>query len=346
MSFLKKIAGFALPAIGTAIAGPVGTAVGGFLGNALGTSGAGRSITNAVGSGIGTGLGNALGSYGYGGMSSGGTWGRAGLSKAQMVSQKNMYAYGANVDRDASLGQFKDRYDFIRSEGGTLTEALGVGTGSTAQGATSALGNQATAMATQNNQLQFEAQQRDADRQVQLSGQQAQLQAAQINANASVQSSQISSDATRYSSQMSLAGQQAMAAASVYGSKTQERIQNALLAFDQKQYEEVRLPQALNDIATSTPDWKRQELLARMGVDNVIATALAGEYGIDVMDPSSLAALSDSQFRDMVRQIYGYQSQVFGNTAGAAVIIEEGMDEAAKDVSSKWQGFLKALNIR
>lgn len=240
MSFLKKLAGAVLPAIGTAVAGPIGGIVGGALGGVFGSSSLGKAAASGIGTGVGNFVGGLGSSYGVGGSS----YSRNGLSKAQMISQKNMYAFGANQDRQAALGQFKDRYDFIRSEGGTLTEALGVGAGSTAQGATTSMGNQAAQLATQNNQLAFEAQQRDADRQVQLSGQQAQLQAAQISANAQTQSAGIS------------------AAGSV---------QSAGLSSS-----------AMRFVAQLTDTRERELLLARMGTDNLMATSMANKWGLSI----------------------------------------------------------------
>jgi len=232
----------------------------------------------------------------------GGAKGIAGAVGGQLL--------GGALDRHNDARARRDEWNFYRERGATLPEIMGaggVGTGSST--GSTVLGNQAAELTRIREAQNYDREQRELDRAVAMRGQDAGLAAAETSAGASI-----------------------------YSSNTQARTAAARLALERDQYENIALPQGLNDIATSTPDWKRQQLLAQMGVDNAIATAILGAKGIDIMDPDTLSNMSTSEFRDLIRDIYGYQSTVFRESAGAATVIQEGMEEGAKDAGGWFSG--------
>jgi hypothetical protein len=208
---------------------------------------------------------------------------------------------GGAINRFNKKEEYKDR----RDEGFTHSEIAGAGGMHGNSDATAVMGNQATQFEAQRRQMEFEHTQRELDRVVMMRGQDAGVQQAQVSAGASM-----------------------------YGANVQQQIAAAQQALANRQFDEATLPKALNDIATSTPDWKRQQLLASMGVDNMIATAIAGARGIDIMDPDILARMSASEFNDLMVQIYGLQSTIFRETAGSSTIINNGVQALGNDARS------------
>jgi hypothetical protein len=172
------------------------------------------------------------------------------------------------------------------------------------------MGNQRSNLQLQQQQQSYDHLQRELDRQVQMRGQDASVESAKIGASASM-----------------------------YGADTSARIADARLALESERFKRIELPKGLSEVITSTPEWKRQELLAKMGVDNVMATAIAGARGIDVMDPDSLKKMSPSEFRKLAIEIYGLQSTIFRETAGGAHIIDSGLREGAGDAKKLWEWF-------
>lgn len=205
-------------------------------------------------------------------------------------------------------------YERMRALGFTHSEIVGSGAAGSGTTQQAVMGNQATQFAYQRAQQEFENLQRDKDRAVALSGQATQLQAARTSAAASIESARTS------------------AGASMYSTDANERINQMRVDLEREKFKNIELPQALNRLVTESPNWKRQELLARMGVDNVIATAIAGARGIDIMDPDTLKDMTEAEFREMVIDIYGLQSTTFKETAGATGIIESGIQGAYQGV--------------
>lgn len=234
---------------------------------------------------------------------------------------------GAGIDRKSARDQRADQFAQYGALGLTPQEIIGGAAGGTAQGNSTVLGNQAAELAKQQMTMEFQKDQKDKDRALISQGQQVQMANAQTMANAS------------------MANAQTAAGASMYGSDTQGKIASAKLALEQDKFKNVQLPQALNDLATSTPDWKRQELLARMGVDNILATAIAGARGIDVMDPATLDKLSDIEFKELVIDIYGMQSHIFGETAGASKIIGDGVNEGTQAITDGTNWFKNFIGL-
>jgi len=218
---------------------------------------------------------------------------------------------GADINVDAQQKSMQNNWRFMERKGLTPQEIAGSGAaGGVSSSAGNTLGNQAGAFAQQALQHRQEVRERDKDRAVALRGQNLGLQQTQLAANASVQSSGIAAGASRYSSDNS------RAVAEMNNALSRDRFQN------------IDLPDALRRSVTESPAWKRLQILAGMGVDNMIGTAIGNKYGLDPMDPDALSSMSASDFRKMVTEIYGIQSRIFGESAGSATVISNGLNEA------------------
>ena len=211
---------------------------------------------------------------------------------------------GGRQDRKRDQQALGDRYDFLESKGLTPQEIAGSGaaSGGPSGAAAQVLGNSATKMAQLAEQQRYDQEQRELDRQVAIRGQDASIQNTQTAANASIASSSLSAGATRYSSD------NAVSIAEMNNALARDRFNN------------IDLPQALNRLVTTAPAWERARIMAQMGVDNMIGTAIGNKYGLNPMDPAALENMSETQFKQMVTDIYGIQSTLFGEAAGAVAI--------------------------
>lgn len=198
------------------------------IGNVLGTIG--KTVLGGLGSAVGSSITDAAG----------GALGNYLDEKAQM----RVAEHGADLDRQSAIDQLSDRYKFYENRGATITEQLGLGHGSTAQGATATLGNSAAQLRASRSQQAAQARERALDRQTQLA------QTA-IQADAQVKSAQTSADASIY--------------------------------------------------ATDTTDkFNRDTIQLKVGLDNLISSSIAYRHGIDIEDPQSILALSESEFNDFI----------------------------------------------
>ena len=121
------------------------------------------------------------------------------------------------------------------------------------------------------------------------------------------------------------------------------KIAREKLKLQRDQYQNIELPMAANKIVTTTPEWERHKILAQMGVDNILATSMAGNFGLDPMDPKTLSKFSRSEFRQLVRMIYGYSSKFFGETAGMALSTGEGFQDTGAAIKNSAKRLFKAL---
>jgi hypothetical protein len=121
-----------------------------------------------------------------------------GLGKAAIGS-----AIGGFFDRKSARDQRADMISQYAAMGLTPQEIAGVGPGSTAQGGSTVLGNQAAALAQQQMEQNYQERQFDLNRAVQLSQQETMQNVANTNAAASVASSSIAANASKYSADKS-----------------------------------------------------------------------------------------------------------------------------------------------
>jgi len=199
----------------------------------------------------------------------------------------------------------RDSYDFMASKGLTPQEIAGSGAaGQGSTGVGNVLGNQAAELTRISRQQAYDEKQRNLDRQIALRGQDTQLATAKTSAGAT------------------------LGAASLAAGTARDR-----LSLDRDSFQNVTLPRALREAVTEAPQWKRMQILAGMGVDNILGTSVAQQFGINPMDPRAVRSMSQAQFMDMARLIYGMQSRAFGETSGGAMSVAGAFDGFRRGVS-------------
>lgn len=253
-----------------------------------------------IGSVLGGLASKAVGSF-FGGSGKGGQKGGSGGSSGSFLGSLfrggASAVLGGSIDRKFDQSARSDQYSFLADKGLTPQEIAGSGFGD-GRGSQSGtiLGNQLLAQQQAERQQAYDRAERAKDRAVAMRGQDASLASSQISANASV-----------------------------YSSDTSSRVAEMNNALQRDVFENVTLPDALRRSVTESPPWKRAQIMATMGVDNMIGTAIGNKYGLNPMDPSALASMSQGDFNRMVSEIYGLQSNIFGEAAGAAQIGTTGL---------------------
>lgn len=235
-------------------------------------------------------IGAALGAIGS---SLGGAAG-IGAAAAKGLGSLALGAAGTHIGNKLAQSAYEDQYGFLTEQGLTPQEIAGSGgySGPGNPGAT--LGNNASEMARIAIQQEFEAQQRELDRQTMERGQDASM----INTERSASATEASA---------------AMAAGTAANR----------LDFERQQYEEVTFPQAVNNLITSSPEFVMKRLLLTMGEDNLMTSMRAIDSGIDLNDPSTI---TPGKVRELARYIAAQNSTVFQEAMGAAVTAEHGRE--------------------
>ena len=242
---------------------------------------------------------------------------------------------GALIDRQSAIAQTKDRYQFYSNMGATTQEILGLGTGSTASGASATLGNAYSGNQALAMQQAFQASENEKDRAVQLRGQEVDLAKSQISAGASVQSAGISAAAQRY-----VAGvNKAIADQNLELADRQFRLVTLRESASRLGLDQQRLIILANDAVTSTPDYQLRKLMYSMGAENLMTSIAAESLGLDITDPEAIDALSKQELHDAIIYLTSIGSWSFRESAGGATVIEEGL----QDLAQPMQEFLDYL---
>lgn len=238
---------------------------------------------------------------GIGGLLGGPQGAAIGASLGSSFGAKDALASGYDMENDAALQRRAMEWQFADGLGLTPQEFYGAPAAGGAPSGSGAqvLGNNATQVAQQVANMQFESDQRDKDRAVQLSGQAAQIQSSKIAAEASTTSAGISAGASQY-----MANVQKMIAD---GQLSLARDQfNAQLPKIQAEtgLTEEQIKSARNAAVMSDPDYQKQLNSARLGVDNTIQRAIAEKYGVDFVDYSGYDQLTDSEKAGLLMEMY------------------------------------------
>lgn len=241
-----------------------------------------KSLTSGLGSAAAGLVGSAVGSKVLGG---------GGVTKRQL-----------REGHEADTQSYKDRdaYDWQMGQDRGLTPQEFYGSsaagGSASSGGAQVLGNSKIQSEIAAQKVGSDITQQALNREVQIRGQDKQLEAAELSAGASLGSSKISADASRYSTDV------------------KNKIAQGQLDLSNQEYNKISLPaaaanlklteqqtnKAINDVVTSTPEWQRSQKLLSMGVENTIQTALLQRFGVDITSKSAMAKLTDSQFRNIL----------------------------------------------
>lgn len=221
-----------------------------------------------------------------------------------------------DVKRGFSLenkyGMKRERLMWLRAQSRGLTPQEYYGSpasgGSFPSGGAQTLGN----ASMQSTPLFMEMMNREKDRAMIGRGQDIELQKTQIQADAAKYSADQTSGATREAAQTN-------AMASLYASQIQELVANNRLRFDEKQYREIHLPgarqnleltkaqtqKAINEIATSDAKFVSAIKMLTMGTENMVATLIAKEAGIDLADPKTFTSMDKEKRKAVISAMIG-----------------------------------------
>ena len=290
------------------------------------------SILKGVAS-VGKGILGAAKSYVTGNML--GDLGSAGI---QYMGSRYGTREGAAIDRKSARDQLRDRWSFMEGKGLTNTEIAGSGApGSSAvQGSQATLGNSAAQIAQQMAQRRYDAQQRDLDRQVDMRGQDAQIQSSAISAQGSIQSSSISAAAMNYAATIS------------------KQIADGQLKLQTREFEEATLKQVeaniglteaqskkvLNEALTADPEFVRTHQLLTMAPPNLVATLQAAFSGVDLNNLEELQKLPLEKQYAMLQTILAVSSTAMREATGTAFVADSVMSGKEPDTFFKLMQFL------
>lgn len=190
---------------------------------------------------------------------------------------------GNRMDAARDRGALRDKYSFMEGKGLTPQEIAGSGfSANPSSGATSVLGNQAAQQAMAQRQMDFQQSERDKDRAIQMRAQDMGLRQSQISAGVGYQA-------------------------------------NALAA---QRLNEIDLPQAGNDLITTSPAFRLRQLELQMGPDNYFVDAIAQRRGIE-LNNGTISEMSQSDWRSFVREVQSFKSQAATETAGASGAVSD-----------------------
>jgi hypothetical protein len=232
----------------------------------------------------------------------------------------------------------EQRLQRFKDEGATVQEILGSpasGASAVNPGGGQILGNALQQGAKLLSEQQFQLQENEKNRQKDKEIAAVQAKTAEKVANTSANASMYGAD-----SQASLGR---------YQSDQARGVADRRLGFDIRQFEEVAVPKAAealnktreeilqlrNNVATSDPQFVKSKILAGMGPDNMLATTLFKQFGVDIFDES--IEIPPDQMVEMLITIAGQKSTVFGEAAGvtlgakvAPTVAKQAAEEAKK----------------
>lgn len=234
-------------------------------------------------------------------------------NRMDMSNQRKMYDYRIK----SGLAHGMTPYEMFT--GG----AAGAGGGTTGTGQT--LGNSASQLAQQTMQLGQQQQENEKNRENEIAK-------AEIQAETAKEVASIQSGATRYSSDQS-------AQASRYQADTNKQIADNKLKLDRERFQYIDLPQAaaqldltkaqlsktINEVATSHKDFVLYMKKLSMGLDNMVAEYLQGNYGFDVTKPETYPG-SEKRRKELLGFLLAIQSGTLKNVEGLKELISQGAE--------------------
>lgn len=226
-------------------------------------------------------------------------------NQLDMSNQKEMFDYRISQGKKAGMTD----YEMFMGPAG------GGGGGTTGSGGT--LGNTENQRNIAQNQRNQELIQRAMDRDTQL-------KQTQMQTSAQIATAQIAAGQSRYNTDQTIG----------LGTKNYE--------LKQREFDEVTLKRAsaalkltqaqtskaLNDATTSAPSFVKFMKMLSMGTDNVLATAIQNFNGVNLVDPESVAKLTDEQRSKILKQILANQSGLYKNL--------QGVKQGVTDWYDKW----------
>lgn len=279
-------------------------------------------------------------------------------NEMDMSNQKEMFDYRISQGRRAGM----TAYEMF------MGPAAGAGGGTSNSGAT--LGNAANQRGMQVQQLNMQRRENQLDRETDLARTMmqanAQLQSSKNSMIASLGSSAIGAGANVYgsnkSADASIASSNISAGASRYQTDMATAMKQGQLNLSREQYENMLLPaaqaqlkltkaqteKALNEIATSKPEFVRQMKKWSMGVENMMTEYFATTYGIDITNPESIKKIPQNKRKEFLAAVMGFQSNIAKESAGIKGMdaiqtlgtnLGKGMGFISDTYRKGWKGF-------
>lgn len=244
----------------------------------------------------------------------------------QAKANKNGVILGNQLDLANQKEMFDYRIDRAMGNGLTAWEAFlgpagGGGGGTTGSGAQ--LGNGGSQAVQQSRMLNQQLIENQKDRQNQVNLAQIQGQTARdvakINQDSTLGASEISAEASRYAADLKNA------------------IESGKLKLDQRNFEEVIIPQAaaqlditkkelekkINEVATSTPEWQTMMKKLSMGAENLYIEYVIQLTGIDPTKPETVKNASETARKRFTSLLAAFSSKAFSEAAGLSEFLGE-----------------------
>ena len=216
-----------------------------------------------------------------------------------LQNQKDMFDY--RISYGKALGM--TNYEMM------MGPAAGAGGGTTGSGQT--LGNSASAV----NQAKMQADTATREN--------------RANRAAGIIQTAMQTDAQKYAADRAAGVQER-------GQDIQAMIAGNRLALDERQLNEVAIPQlanatklneqqvkiAINEVANTDPKWIRKKTVMQLGVDNGIQNLVLGRLHLDLTDPEQIYSLTDDEYADALEALLAASSGL-GKTSAAVESIME-----------------------
>lgn len=232
---------------------------------------------------------------------------------------------GNALDRRRDRGAMSDKWNFMADRGLTPQEIAGspaAGGNGSSTGA-QVLGNQLNTQLAMRAQQEYEANQKNLDRAVMLSGQETQKEVARTSAAATTAAASMSAEASKYS-----ADRQAETAAN--------RLQSVDVPMSAAQIAKLE-----NEIKLTDPEFVKAMQFLKSSPENLLATTISAEFGIDPFDPRTWTELTQTKKDEIIRKIQALRSTTATEAAGAGSLLEQGSN-AAKE-NGLWPFIVNAI---
>lgn len=205
------------------------------------------------------------------------------------------------------------------------------------------LGNAENQAAIAGSEIAAQAFGKSQDRAVLKRGQDTQLAVAKLQAGAQIESAKIGAGATKEAATITQTGQVAIA-------RLRNLLEERKISLAEKEFDKVTLPAAeanigltreqikvaVNQIATTTPEFIRGNILLQMGFDNTMQNMILKRHDVDPTSVKSMQSLSSEEFESLMTLMLGYSSAIGRETRGIA--------STANDLVSYILGLVKGFS--
>ena len=235
-------------------------------------------------------------------------------------------AAGLRMEMNTSMQKEAGLWARAQQRGLTPQEYYGssaAGANNVSGSAASTLGNAATEKRKLASTMLTEAYQRGQDRKNALD-------IAKVQADATKTAASTAAGAQTESATITQTGQVAIA-------QLRNILEDRKVKVTERQFEEITLPaaaanlalttaqveKAVNEIATSAPDFVKEKILLQMGFENTIQNMVLKRHGLDPTSELSMKSISDDKYAQILTEMLGASSAVGRELRGLATTAHE-----------------------